>query len=336
MSDHKKRMIILILLIVLFAAIIISFYIGQYPIPIRELFGIIASRFAPVTQFWTDQMETVFFNIRLPRVILACLVGCCLSAAGAAYQGVFNNPMASPETLGASNGAGFGAALAIILRGSGQMVNVSAFIFSLLSVGLAYFISTKVKGNKVTGLVLAGIMISNLANSGISYMKLIADPNNQLPAITFWLMGSLAGVKKTDVVFTIIPMLIGLIPLLLMRWRINILTMGDEEAKSMGISPKRTRMVVIICSTLITAAAVSITGVIGWVGLVIPHLARRIVGNNYKYLLPFSMIAGAIFLLIVDNVARTIWTIDAPLGILTAVIGAPFFIYLLTRRSVSE
>lgn len=336
MSDKRNRLVILALILVLIAAVIISFNIGQYPISGKELAGIIASRFVNITQFWTRQMETVFFNVRMPRVILACLAGCCLAAAGAAYQGVFNNPMASPETLGASNGAGFGAALAIVLRCNGQIVTLSAFVFSLLSVGLAYFISRRVKGNQITGLILAGIMISSLTNAGISYMKLIADPFDQLQSITFWLMGSLASVKKSDLLFSIIPMLLGLLPLYFLRWRINILTMGDDEAKSMGINPQRTRMAVIICSTLITAATVSVTGVIGWVGLVIPHLTRRIVGNNYKYLLPASMVTGAIFLLIVDNVARTLWTTDIPLGILTAVIGAPFFIYLLIRRSVLD
>lgn len=336
MSNGKKRVTIVLLLVALLILIVISFNLGKYPISVKELIGIIASKFMPVTQFWTSQMETIFFNVRLPRVIMACLVGCCLAAAGASYQGIFNNPMASPEFMGASDGAAFGAALAIIIRVSGPMITVSAFIFSLLGVGLAYFISRKVRGNKITGLVLAGVTINALAKAGTSYMKLIADPNDQMQAITFWLMGSLSGVKRSDVLFAIIPILIGLIPLVLIRWKINILTMGDDEAKSMGINPRRTRMIIIFCATLITAAAVSVCGVIGWVGLVIPHLSRRIVGNNYKYLLPASMVMGAIFLLIVDNVARTVWTTDIPLGILTAVVGAPFFIYLLTRKEGSN
>ena len=211
------------------------------------------------------------------------------------------------------------------------MIVVFAFSTSLLTVFIVIYVGNRVKGKRVVGLILTGIMVSSLVSSGTSFIKLIADPQDQLPAITYWLMGSLNGTQPEDVKFAVIPMLIGLIPLLLLRWRLNILTFGDEEAKTMGINAKRLRTVVIICSTLVTAASVSVSGMIGWIGLVIPHLARRLVGNNYKALMPATMLMGALFLLIVDDISRTLFTTEIPIGILTSLIGAPFFIYLISR-----
>ncbi len=325
----------LILIAALLAAIIISFMLGRYPVSPKELLGILFSKIIPIDPFWENKMETVVFNIRLPRIVMACLVGCCLSAAGAAYQGVFQNPMAAPDILGALSGAAFGAALAILFNASSKLITISAFLFSLLTVFLVYFISFRVEGKKAIGLILTGIMVSSLFSSGTSFIKLVADPNDQLPSITYWLMGSLSGTTKKDVLFVIIPMSMGLIPLYLLRWRINILTLGDDEARTMGINVQLLRLAVILCSTLITAASVSVSGMIGWVGLVIPHFSRKIVGNNYKHLMPASMTLGAIFLLVVDNFSRNLLPTEIPLGILTAFIGAPFFIYLLTRKGDS-
>jgi iron complex transport system permease protein len=332
---NKNNIIVGSLGILLILTIIISFQLGRYPIPTKDLLGVLLSRIYPLEQFWSDRMGTVFFNIRLPRIILACLVGCCLSAAGAAYQGVFQNPMAAPDILGASAGAAFGAALAIYLYGSSYMITISAFCFSLLTVAFVFFISKRVRGKSILGLILAGIMISSLFSASTSFIKLIADPNDQLPAITYWLMGSLAGAKLSDIQFVFMPMFLGLIPLLLLRWRLNVLTMGDDEARTMGVNANQIRLIVIICATLITAASVSVSGMIGWVGLVIPHLARKLVGNNYNHLMPSSMLFGAVFLLLVDNVSRNLLTTEIPLGILTAFIGAPFFIYLITRKGES-
>lgn len=332
---NKYGMKVFILGVILIVLIVVSFRLGRYPIKTRELLGILLSKTFPIDKFWTDSMEIVLFNIRLPRIALACLVGCCLSVAGASYQGVFQNPMASSDILGASSGAAFGAALSILNNGNSYTTTFSAFFFSLLTVALVYLISIRVKGKNVLGLILAGIMVSSLFSAGTSFIKLVADPNDQLPAITYWLMGSLSGTKKSDVLFAVIPMTIGLIPLFLLRWRMNVLTMGDDEAKSMGVNATQIRMIVIICSTLITAASVSVSGMIGWVGLVIPHLTRKIVGNNYKHLIPASMLFGSIFLLLVDNFSRNLLTTEIPLGILTAFIGAPFFIYLITRKGDS-
>lgn len=331
-QDRKNKFIIIGLFILMIITMIVSFGIGKYPIEPSQVIGILFSKISDITPFWTERMEIIFFNVRMPRIILACLIGACLSAAGAAYQSIFLNPMAAPDILGASNGAAFGAAVAILFYGSGRDITISAFVFSLITVFLVYFISEKSKGNKVLGIILSGIMVSSLFSAATSFIKLIADPNDQLPAITYWLMGSLSGTKFQDIKFVILPMLIGIIPLILFSWQVNILTIGDDEAKTMGVNIKLIRIVTIISATLITAASVSVSGMIGWVGLVIPHLSRKLVGNNFVYLLPTSMLFGAIFLLIVDNVSRVLWTSEIPLGILTAFVGAPFFIYLITRR----
>ena len=317
--------------IALVAGILLSFALGRYPISPRETLGILLSRVFPIEPFWTERMATVLFNVRLPRILLACLVGCCLSSAGAAYQGIFQNPMAAPDILGASSGAAFGAALAILANASTRMISLSAFFFSLLTVALVWLISQRTRGKKVLGLVLAGIMVSSLFSAGTSFIKLVADPSNQLPAITYWLMGSLSGAKMSDISFAIVPMLIGLIPLMLLRWRVNILSLGDDEARTMGVNVGRLRFVMIVSATLVTSSAVAVSGTIGWVGLVIPHLSRKLVGSNFRHLMPATMLFGALFLLLVDNISRNLFAVETPIGILTAFIGAPFFLYLIVK-----
>ena len=275
---------------------------------------------------------TAVWNIRFPRVILSVLVGASLDAAGASYQGVFQNPMASPDVLGASAGAGFGAALAILLDFSSFSITLSAFAMSLASVAMVFWVSRHTKGDRVLGLVLAGIMISSLLQAGTSFIKLVADPNNKLPQITYWLMGSLSGAQWKNVQLAIVPMLLGLIPLLMLRWRLNVITMGDDEARAIGVNAGQIRLGIILCSTLVTAAAVSVSGMIGWVGLVIPHMMRRVIGSDYRYLMPASIVSGGIFLMVVDNVSRNAFSSGIPIGILTAFIGAPFFLWLITGR----
>jgi iron complex transport system permease protein len=327
----RPRRRLAVLSFVLLAIFLLSFCIGRYGVPLDELLRIFLNLIFKITKTWTSNMETVVFNIRLPRILLGCLVGGCLSVAGASYQGVFKNPMAAPDILGASSGAAFGAAMAIFFGASNSMVTASAFMFSLLTVCLVYLVGQRAKGNRLLNLILAGIMISSLFSAGTSYIKLVADPNNKLPQITYWLMGSLAGAKIGEVLFVIIPMAAGLIPLFMLRWRINLLTLGDDEARTMGINAGALRFVIVICATLVTAASVSVSGMIGWVGLVIPHLSRRLVGNNYKFLLPASLLFGAAFMLVVDNVSRNLLPTEIPIGILTAFVGAPFFIYLIMR-----
>ena len=328
---------ILLMAVILVTCILLSFLFGRYPVPFRELCGILADKFLSIfglgiEPFWTDAMQAAVWNVRLPRVLMSVLVGACLSAAGAAYQGVFQNPMAAPDVLGASAGAGFGAALAIYVGLSSMSITLAAFGMSLLTVALVFWVSRHAKGERVLGLVLAGIMVSSLFQAGTSFIKLAADPTNKLPEITYWLMGSLSGAKWSELGFVIWPMLLGLVPLFLLRWRLNVLAMGDDEARAMGVDAGRLRIWLIIAATLVTAASVSVSGMIGWIGLVIPHMVRRICGSDYRWLMPCSMLGGGTFLLIVDNVSRNVTTSGIPIGILTAFIGAPFFLWLITGR----
>lgn len=334
MEKHKRlscRTVVLILSAALIAVILGSVALGRYPIGLRELFGILASKVIHIESFWLPVQESLLLQHRLPRILLACMVGCSLSAAGASYQGVFQNPMAAPDILGASSGAAFGAALAILLNLGRSMIVILAFACSLATVAVVIYTGSRAKGKRVLGLVLAGIMIGSLVSSGTSLIKLVADPEDQLPAITYWLMGSLNGTMPKDLLLAVIPMAIGLIPLVLLRWRINVLTLGDDEARTMGVHAGGLRIAVILCATLITAASVAVSGVIGWVGLVIPHLTRKMVGNNYKHLIPTSMLFGALFLLVVDNISRNLLATEIPIGILTSFIGAPFFLYLISK-----
>ncbi|MCD8331658.1 MAG: iron ABC transporter permease [Oscillospiraceae bacterium] len=320
------------LVVVLVVLAVVSFAWGRYSLTVPEVCKILFSRVISIPCTWTSTMEQVVLSIRLPRILLSCMVGCCLSAAGAAYQGVFQNPMAAPYILGASSGAGFGAALAIITGASGFVITASAFVCSLATVAVAFLLAQRAPGRKVVNLVLAGMIVGSLLNAGTSYLKLVADPNSQLPAITYWLMGSLNNTTMTEVAQSAPVMLAGLLPLFLLRWKINILTMGDDEAKTLGINTSLLRLVVIVCATLVTASSIAVAGMIGWVGLVVPHMCRKLVGSNFKALLPTSMLAGAAFLLLVDDISRTLYETELPIGILTAVVGAPFFLYLMLRK----
>ena len=315
----------------LLALFLLSFALGRYGVPLPQVVKILLSDLLPIEQTWTDNMAIAVLNVRLPRILLACLVGCALSAAGTGYQTVFQNPMAAPDILGASSGACFGAALAILTGQSRVMVMVFAFLSSLLSVVLVYLVGSRTRGSRVVNLLLAGIMVGSLFSAGTSYIKLVADPSNQLPQITYWLMGSLSGTRIQTVTFAAACIFVGLLPLLLLRWRMNLLTLSADEARAMGVNTDRLRLAVILSSTVLTASAVAVSGMIGWVGLVIPHLSRRIVGSDCRRLLPMSCIFGAGFLLLVDNIARTLAAVEIPIGILTAFVGAPFFLYLMLK-----
>ena len=315
----------------LLALFLLSFVMGRYGVPLGQVVRILLSGMLPLEQTWTGNMAIAVLNVRLPRILLACLVGCGLSAAGTGYQTVFQNPMAAPDILGASSGACFGAALAILTGQSAVMITVFAFLASLLSVALVYLVGNHTRGNRVVNLLLAGIMVGSLFSACTSYIKLVADPTNQLPQITYWLMGSLSGTRMGTVRFAAVCMAVGLVPLLLLRWRMNLLTLSPDEARAMGAHTDRLRLAVILSSTVLTAAAVSVSGMIGWVGLVIPHLSRRIVGSDCRRLMPMACLFGAAFLLLVDNMARCLTATEIPIGILTAFVGAPFFIYLMVR-----
>jgi iron complex transport system permease protein len=306
----------------------VSLTIGSYSLSLHDWLQVLR---APLE---SGVPGIVLLQVRIPRLLAGILIGGGLAMAGAAYQGLFNNPMVSPDILGASAGAGFGAALGILCGFSIVSIQLLSFATGLLAVMLAYGLASGParRGDPILMLVLVGILVGSVFASLISITKYVADPYNKLPAITFWLMGSLAAITPKDTQVGILPILAGSIPLMLLRWRLNVLCFGEEEAQTLGLNTRRMRMIVIVCATMITSAAVSICGMVGWIGLVVPHLARMLVGPNHKVLLPASAIIGACFLLIVDDVARTAFTLEIPVGILTALIGAPFFLLLLLRE----
>ena len=335
MNKENKEIISMVLLvflpIILFFA---SFLMGRYSVSPVDVVKTILSPIFPQLSV-SSTVNTIVWQIRLPRILAALLVGASLSMAGTAFQGIFKNPLVSSDLLGVSNGAGFGAAIAILLSGSGAVIQIFAFIFGIISVSITYLISKAYKAGGILILVLSGVAISAFFNSLISGIKFIADPEDKLPEIVYWLMGSLASVTMNEIIMIIIPLFIGFIVLYLLRWQMNILAMGDEEAQSLGLNPSRIRLIIIAACTLLTSAAVSISGIIGWIGMIIPHMARMIVGPDNKVLLPASLSLGASFLLLIDNISRVVISIEIPIGILTAVIGVPIFLYLL-RRGYSE
>jgi iron complex transport system permease protein len=303
---------------------------GAYPLSIAEVWAALARKLTGGAV--GGQADTVLFEVRLPRVFAAALVGAAIAAAGAAYQTLFRNPLVSPDFLGVSTGAGLGAVLGIFLALPVAGIQLLAFVVGLATVGLVYAIAAAVRGREpILVLVLAGVVVGSLAGAVISLLKILADPYDQLPAIVFWLLGSLSAIRKGEVWAAAPLVLLGLVPLVLLRWRINVLSLGDEEAKALGVEAGRLRLSVIAAATLMTASVVAISGVIGWVGLVIPHIARMIVGPSFDRLLPAAMLLGASYLLAVDTLARTMARIEVPIGILTAVVGAPFFLWLLAR-----
>ena len=330
--DRKGKLYIAGFFVVFVLVFILSISTGRFPITFGEVVRVIFGTLTNQYQTWSNEVALVIFSIRMPRVLAGALVGAALSAAGAAFQGLFRNPLVSPDVLGASSGAGFGAALMLLLGASYAVVSMSAFVFGSIAVIIAYIVSIRARRNPVLGMVLAGIMISSLFTAGTSYIRLVADPNNTLPAITFWLMGSVANIRQTELFWAAIPIVSGMIVLLICRWKLNILTTGEDEARSMGVNTRVMRIIIVAAATLITAASVAISGIIGFVGLVIPHFSRLLVGYDHRVLMPVSMLMGATFLMLVDNLARTIAIAEIPLGVLTAFVGAPFFLYLILDR----
>lgn len=314
---------------VFLAVLLGSLLLGRYALSPGQLLHMLWTKVTGGTADWPLSDDKVVFAVRLPRVAAAALVGAALAVSGAAYQGMFRNPMVSPDILGASTGAGFGAAVAILLGAGYFGISAAAFCYGLLAVAAAWLVSRLSRTNQTVALILAGMMISSLFSAGTSFVKLVADTQQQLPAITYWLMGSLSSVKDTDVLFLSIPVTLGMVPLLALRWRMNLLTLGEEEAQSMGVNTRRLRGTVIVCATLLTSASVAVSGMIGWVGLVIPHFCRMLFGYDYRRLIPAGALFGASFLLIVDDIARLVTTGELPLGILTAFVGAPLFVYLI-------
>jgi iron complex transport system permease protein len=307
----------------------LAFAVGRYPVSLAEIFSVLSGQ--PVGA----NVETVVLQVRGPRVLAALMVGAALAAAGTAYQGMFRNPLVSPDILGVSTGAALGAVLGIFISANIFLIQVLAFAGGLAAVGLVYWIGSRLRGHDpLLALVLTGVVIGTLLGSAIALLKYLADPYNQLPAITYWLLGSLAAISPRDILFSIPFLLVGLAPMLLLRWRMNLLALPDDEARALGVDTRKLRTLVVACATLMTASAVAISGIIGWVGLLIPHAARMLVGPDFGRLLPLAMLLGAAFLLAVDTLCRTMATIEVPPGVLTALIGTPFFLWLfaLSRR----
>lgn len=318
------------LLVVLLLVVVLSLCTGRYPLSVAELLRYVFSG-----QTGDAALPTVLLNVRLPRIIGAVLTGGVLALAGAAYQGLFRNPMVSPDILGVSSGAGFGASLAITLSLSLWGIQALAFVSGLVAVFTALLVSRLVgkQHDKVLMLVLAGMVTGAIFNALISLMKYIADSDSKLPDITFWLMGSLSGITM-DEIKMVLPLIIpATIPLFLSGWKLNVLSVGEEEARALGVNTGRLRVLVITCASLITASVVCISGLIGWIGLIIPHFARFLTGPDHRILLPVSFLSGSIFMLIVDDFARSVSSLEIPLGILISLIGAPLFLVFLTRSA---
>jgi len=320
-----------VLVTVLAAMLALALAIGPFQLHISDVWRAIV-RMLGVDEGGATPGEIVFTRVRLPRVAAAALVGAALAGAGTAYQTLFRNPLVSPDILGVAAGAGLGAVVGILLSLPVMGIQALAFLMGLATVALVYLIAAALRGHDRTlVLVLSGVVVGALAGACISLVKILADPYDQLPAITFWLLGSLAGVKLNDLAIVAPLVLIGVVPLVLLRWRIGVLSLGDDEARALGVDVSRLRPLVIAAATLMTASVVAVSGVIGWVGLMIPHIARMLVGPNFARLLPAAMLLGASFMLIVDALGRSLGRVETPLGILTAVLGAPFFLWLLAR-----
>lgn len=308
-----------------------SFLVGRFPISPITVLHIILSKFVTIPQYWDANLNLVVLQVRLPRTVLAILVGGALSVSGASYQTLFKNPMVSPDILGVSAGAAFGAALAMINNSSWWQVQLLAFVCGIVAVTAAYTIAYVFGGNTVTVLILSGIVVSSLFQSLLAIVKTLADTNNVLPAITYWLMGSL-GKGKIDDVFIMLPTLaVSLFLLYILRSQINVLAAGEDEARTMGVNVPLVKLIVVASSTLMTVSAVSISGIIGWVGMVVPHIARMLTGSSFSKLAVTSFFIGGMFLLIIDNVIRGIEGVELPLGVLTALVGTPVFVLLLAR-----
>ena len=331
MSRISPQYKLTVLLLLLVALICVSSLLGRYAVRASDVLAACLG--------WMGLAPTVHggaqvvMELRLPRIVGAVLVGAALSVSGAAYQVMFRNPMVSPTILGVSAGAAFGAAIAILLSLPVLVVHLTTFGGGLLAVAITYVVGVKFcrGGNTTLAIILSGIIVSTLFTSLLSMIKYVADPYDKLPVIVYWLMGSLASITRDNLILPLLLMAAAFLPLCFLRWKINLLSFVDGEAKSLGIPVERLRLTVIICATLMTAAAVAISGIIRLVGLVVPHLVRFIVGPDFRFLLPGSALMGGLFLLASDNLARTLWTMEIPLGILTSLFGVPFFLYLLIK-----
>ena len=327
MSRSRVSILALVALAIL---TVIALAVGRYPLSFGDLILIIWAKLTGGVHHLPRESEAIVFELRGPRVLAAMVIGAALSGAGAIYQNMFRNPLVSPDILGVSSGAALGAVLAIFFSLPILAIQGFAFAGGLLAVALVYFIGNAVRGHDpILALILTGVVVGTFLGSCIALMKYFADPYNQLPAMTFWLMGSLASISSADLWAAVPMVLLGFTPVFLLRWRMNLLSLPDDEARALGVDVTKLRLIIVTSATLMTAAVVAISGIIGWIGLLIPHAARMLVGPEFARLLPLSLILGAVYLLAVDTLARTMAAIEIPPGVLTALIGTPLFLWLL-------
>lgn len=332
-DKSKKQLVTAILLLFPIVLFIFSLTLGRYPIGPLDILKVLISPLRPeVTSGIPDVAQQLILRVRLPRILAALLIGACFGGTGTALQAIFKNPLVDSNILGVTSGAGFGAAIAILLKGTTWEVQLSAFLFGLSAVTLAFLGSRLYQSMPLLVLTLMGILVGSLFSSLTALLKYVADPLDSLPAITFWLLGGLTRITWGRVLLLLAITLPGITLLWLVRWRLNILSLGDEESTTLGINPLRLKVLIIIVTTLLTATAVSVSGVIGWVGLVIPHAGRLLVGPDHKFLVPVSISLGAAFLILIDDIARVLLPGEIPLGILTGLIGVPILIMLLRRN----
>jgi iron complex transport system permease protein len=330
MLKMRFRAVSAIAIICALVMILLALAVGQFPISLSDIASLLSSKLSGTISNAAPNADIVLFEIRGPRIAAAFMVGAALAAAGATFQNLFRNPLVSPDILGVSSGAALGAVAGIFLSLPLIAIQGFAFVGGLLAVAIIFWVGNKIRGHDpVLTLVLSGVVIGSMLASFVALLKYLADPFNQLPAITYWLLGSFASVTGRDIFFAIAIMLVAIVPLFLLRWRINLLALPDDEAKALGLNVARMRLVVITAATLMTAASVAICGIIGWVGLVIPHAVRLLVGAEFSRLLPLSMLIGGTFMLAVDTLGRSIAQTEIPPGVLTALIGAPAFIWLM-------
>ena len=337
-ADARSLAAVVVMLAVLLGiTATVALCVGRYEVPPQAAFQILLGQVFPIdTSMWPDAMHDVVIKLRLPRMLAAILVGGALALAGATYQGIFKNPLVSPDLLGVSNGACVGAAVSILLGLGLLSRQVFAFVGGVIAVALTVSIPRIMKRDSTLMLVLSGVIVGGFMSSIIGLIKYIADPETQLPDIVYWSLGSLAKVNLSTVCAIAPVMIVTGAVLFAMRWRVNLLSLGDQDAKTLGVNLRRERGVAIICATILTACAVCMSGTIGWIGLVMPHVARRLVGTDNMRAFPVAIISSAIFLLVIDTLARTLTGGELPLGILTGFIGAPFFALILVRERMQE
>ncbi|MFV0301330.1 MAG: FecCD family ABC transporter permease [Paracoccus sp. (in: a-proteobacteria)] len=319
------------LITLLILAILVAACIGRYPITPDLIARLLGSLVFPVEKTWSTAAETALFQVRLPRIGVALLVGAALAGSGATFQGVFRNPLVSPFILGVSAGAGFGAAIAILLGGGTLAIQFSAFAFGGVAVLGSILLGRIYSSNPTLVLVLAGIIVGGVFAALLSLLKYTADPENRLPIIEYWLLGSLSGARQSVLIGLALLILPAMALALALRWRLNLLVFGDETAASLGVNTRRERLIHIALATVMASGAVAVCGIVGWVGLVVPHLGRLLVGPDHVRLMPATFLIGAIFMLVVDTLARSISSSEIPLGVMTALVGAPVFAILLRR-----